>query len=129
MAIEPGLPEVRAGRGPRVSWYRRLDKSIGVARRLRTAARLMRARLTGVKSGWIPTGYLSEARLSHTATLLSDGRVLVAGGQDFKRVLASAEIYDPRSARWTTTGAMNTARYAHTATLLRDGTVLVAGGL
>jgi Galactose oxidase, central domain len=128
MPSELAIPVLSAGRGPRVSWYRRLDKRIGVARRLRTAAMLTRARLSAAKSGWIPTGYLSEARLAHTATLLADGRVLVAGGQDFKRVLSSAEIYDPQTARWTTTGAMHTARYLHTSTLLADGTVLVAGG-
>jgi hypothetical protein len=56
--------------------------------------------------------------------LLSDGRVLVAGGND----TASAEIYDPVTGTWTTTGSLNTARYFHRAALLPNGKVLVAGG-
>ncbi len=70
------------------------------------------------------------ARVSHTATLLSNGQVLVVGG--FSGVgdyLASAELYDPTTGVWTTTGSLATARYHHTATLLSNGQVLVAGGI
>lgn len=82
---------------------------------------------------WTATGSLMEARPDHTATLLEDGRVLVAGGFDptFGDVfgfVASAELYDPDTGSWTLTGAMLEGRYGHTATLLRDGTVLVVGG-
>jgi hypothetical protein len=55
-----------------------------------------------------------------TATLLRNGKVLVAG--------YSAQLYDPDSGTWTETGKMTTPRYLHTATLLSDGRVLVAGG-
>jgi hypothetical protein len=63
----------------------------------------------------------------HTATLLDNGEVLVAGGLDVS-ALASSEIYDPNSGTWNPTGDMNDARYNHTATLLNNGKVLVAGG-
>jgi len=62
-----------------------------------------------------------------TATLLSDGTVLVAGG-GARSSLAEAEIYDPATGTWTVTGSLNTARGLHTATLLFDGTVLAAAG-
>src|SRR5215217_4663884 len=79
-----------------------------------------------VCSSWTPTGSLNIARDSHTATLLPNGMVLVAGG--FGPVRASAELYDPASGTWTPTDNLNTARAQHTATLLPNGMVLVAGG-
>jgi hypothetical protein len=75
---------------------------------------------------WEYTGSLKTARFHHTATLLPDGRVLVAGGEDQKNALASAELYDPATGTWSVTGSLNTARDSHTATLLPNGMVLVA---
>src|SRR2546430_3846172 len=77
------------------------------------------------------TGNLNTARCQHTATLLPNGMVLVAGGVDSNgNVSASSELFDPASGTWTaTTGNLNTARYSHTATLLPNGMVLVAGGV
>ncbi len=63
-------------------------------------------------------------RSGHTATLLGDGRVLVAGGSEDRR----AELYDPKLDTWTFTPEMAAVRHLHTATLLGDGSVLVAGG-
>ena len=80
----------------------------------------------GQSGTWTKTGSLATARASHTATLLPNGKVLVAGGGVPR--LASAELYDPASGTWTATGSLATARYAHTATLLPNGKVLVAGG-
>src|SRR4029077_15786213 len=75
------------------------------------------------------TGSLITARFIHTATLLNNGKVLVAGGTpDFNTPLRSAELYDSASGTWTATGSLNTARFFHTATLLPNGKVLVAGG-
>ena len=79
---------------------------------------------------WRTTGSLNTARYDHTATLLQNGMVLVAGGLDnHGGASASAELYDPASRTWTATGSLNFARYEHTATLLQNGMVLVAGGL
>ena len=76
------------------------------------------------------TGSLNTGRYQHTATLLQNGLVLVAGGLDNNNnALASAELYDPTSGTWTATGSLATARYVHTATLLPNGKVLVVGGL
>src|SRR6184192_2743384 len=77
---------------------------------------------------WEYTGSLKTARFHHTATLLPDGRVLVAGGEDRLYALASAELYDPATGTWSDTGSLNTARDSHTATLLPNGMVLVVGG-
>lgn len=67
------------------------------------------------------------ARISHTSTPLSDGRVLIAGGRG-EQVNASAEIYDPKTRQFTETGSLAVARYKHTAARLADGRVLIAGG-
>ena len=76
---------------------------------------------------WTATGSMAAARDGHTATLLPDGTVLVAGGVGSSGELASAELYDPRSGTWVPTGNMIETRFTHTATLLRDGKVLVTG--
>jgi len=67
-------------------------------------------------------------RAGHTASLLPDGRVLIAGGMDAVGFLASAEIYDPVDDSFTVIGDMGTARYEHTATTLADGRIFIAGG-
>jgi hypothetical protein len=75
-----------------------------------------------------PTGSMASARDVHTATLLSDGRILIAGGSDGSKFVASAELFDPKTGKFSPTGPMRTARAMHTATLLPDGRVLIAGG-
>jgi len=77
---------------------------------------------------WMTTGSLSVARFSHTATLLPNGKVLVAGGASSTGNMTLAELYDPSSGTWTPTGSMTVGRAGHTATLLPNGKVLVAGG-
>ena len=69
------------------------------------------------------TGNMTTHRARHTATLLPNGKVLIAGGGS-----SSAELYDPSTGTFTGTGSMSTARWAGTATLLNDGKVLIAGG-
>jgi len=71
---------------------------------------------------------LNTARSSHTATLLTNGTVLIAGGYNSSGYLSSAEIYNPATMTFTPTGSLNTARTNHTATLLYNGMVLLAGG-
>jgi hypothetical protein len=77
-----------------------------------------------------PAKPMSTPRSGHTATRLSDGRVLVAGGRDSGGggQLSSAEIYDPATGNWTPTGGLAVARSGHLAALLGDGRVLIATG-
>lgn len=81
---------------------------------------------------WSNASPMTHARCAHTATRLSDGRVLVVGGSDkladFRGQIADAEIWDPHTDAWTPVGAMAVTRAGHTATALRDGRVLVVGG-
>lgn len=77
------------------------------------------------------TGSLSIARAVHTATLLANGRVLIAGGDNGQTItagLTSAELYDPSTGVFREAGSMAFGRWAQTATLLADGRVLIAGG-
>jgi N-acetylneuraminic acid mutarotase len=81
---------------------------------------------------WTATGSMVTPREDHMATLLPDGRVLVAGGYSERSdgssryMLATAELYDPATGTWTATGAMSRPLAGGTAALLRDGSVLVA---
>jgi hypothetical protein len=81
---------------------------------------------------WSSAGSMATGRQLHTASLLADGRVLVAGGCAFELCptpFTSAELFDPSSSRWSSAGDMTNRRFIHSATVLADGRVLVAGGL
>src|SRR3989442_3811212 len=78
---------------------------------------------------WVSAPNLHEGHVAHTATLLKDGRVLIAGGTDVHGVAtAGCELFDPKANRWIRASNMIHARTAHAATLLADGNVLVIGG-
>ena len=80
-------------------------------------------------ASWTITGDLHTARDTHTATLLHNGLVLVAGGRNSGSADSrSAELYDPATGTWTRTRPLHAGRFYHTATLLSDGRVLVVGG-
>jgi N-acetylneuraminic acid mutarotase len=84
---------------------------------------------------WTATGSMITARTDHTATLLANGEVLVAGGLSNggspigTSCTSTAELYNPSTGQWAATGSMTITRGNHTATLLPNGKVLVAGGL
>jgi galactose oxidase-like protein len=73
---------------------------------------------------------MHDRRADHTATLLPDGRVLIAGGMVENGVfLNSAELFDPAKGTFAATASMQSRRVEHSATLLPNGKVLIAGGL
>ena len=81
-------------------------------------------------AGFKTTGSMNVARDGQTATLLTNGEVLVAGGLNFTTgFLASSEVFNPATGKWTLAGNLSIARYDHSAVLLSNGQVLVAGGL
>src|SRR5689334_23379463 len=79
---------------------------------------------------WVNTTSMGTAREEHTATLLSNGTVLVAGGFNdlTSQYLETVEVYNPATGKWTPTTSLSIQRGGHTATLLPNGKVLVAGG-
>jgi Galactose oxidase, central domain/Kelch motif len=104
-----------------------------------TATDILTATITGTSNsievatnsnlhGFQATGDMGPERAAHTATLLTNGKVLVTGGFNSTDILATAELFDPATGTFTPTGAMTTARFSHTATLLANGKVLVTGG-
>ena len=93
--------------------------------------------VTVVGSGFRPTGNMNAVRTAHTATLLPNGKVLIAGGDACfffsyyyygNCLLDSVEVYDAGAGTFSTTGKMSVTRDFHTATLLNNGKVLVTGG-
>src|ERR1700687_2502201 len=86
---------------------------------------------TGTRGTWSSAGTMKTARDYHTATLLRNGKVLVAGGYSGPLgtvVLASTELYDPSTNGWSDAAPMLTPHASHTAALLPDGKVLIASG-
>jgi Galactose oxidase, central domain len=81
-------------------------------------------------NGFTATGDLNQTRTGASATLLPNGKVLIAGGQDSGgAVLSSAELYDSSTGTFTLTGNMRLPRAQHTATLLLSGKVLLMGNI
>jgi N-acetylneuraminic acid mutarotase len=81
-----------------------------------------------VTNTWTSTGSMQTRRPAHTAALLGDGRVLVAGGANYAEYVDTAEIFSPATGTWTPAGAMSDRRYGAAAVTRLDGTVLVIGG-
>jgi hypothetical protein len=94
------------------------------------SSRLASAEIYDPESGtWSTAQSMGGTRWGHTATLLSSGRVLVAGGYGYNIRLASSEMYDPTTDTWSSTGFMGNSRGDHAATLLKNDQLLVSGGL
>src|ERR1700733_860554 len=75
-----------------------------------------------------PTASMTMAREHHTSTLLQDGTVLIAGGDQEGTALNTAEIYNPVTGKFTATSQMRRPHTEFTATLLKNGDVLIVGG-
>ncbi|GAA0722664.1 Kelch repeat-containing protein [Dokdonella soli] len=84
---------------------------------------------SATQATWVPAGNMQAPRAAHAATLIGNGKVLVAGGDEGLVSLPSAELYDPTTRTWSYTGSLAMPRNGHTTTLLPNGKALVAGGL
>ena len=115
----------------RSAWHkvRRLSRSLALMALLAIlGTRMVWAQSPGT---FTAIGDMTTPRYHHRATLLLNGKVLIAGGRIAHSFLgsitASAELYDPSTGTFTATGNMTTPRYFHTATLLSNGKVLITG--
>jgi hypothetical protein len=77
---------------------------------------------------WTLANPMNQPRSGHTASLLPDGKVLVAGGDNSDSYTTVAEIYDPTAGTWTTTVPLAVGREDPAMVVLHNGTVLIAGG-
>lgn len=85
--------------------------------------------VTGGSAGWLQLNPLPESRTGHSATLLLNGQVLIAGGYNGSGHVSESVLFDPQTKGWIGSGSMNVPRDDHRATLLADGRVLVTGGI
>jgi len=80
-----------------------------------------------------PTSNMTVSRWDQTATLLTNGQVLLVGGYDSCASSCisdrTTELFNPQSESFTSSQALSTGRSGHTATLLTDGSVLIVGGI
>ncbi len=102
-----------------------------IAARLHSASELEIKTVATTAAPLVAGKALPATRVQHTATLLPNGKLLVAGGSSNGSdagATNNAFLYDPKTGDWTETGALKFARKGHFAVLLQNGRVLVAGG-
>ena len=88
----------------------------------------MNALALAASGTWSLVASVHTPRDGHTATLLPNGNVVIAGGENNNQALASTEVYSPTTGAWTVSGNLNVARSNASALLLANGSVLMAGG-
>jgi len=77
---------------------------------------------------WVEAGRMIDARSRHTATLVTDGSVIIIGGGNNQTCSATIERYDSRAGTWADDGRLSEGRCEHTATMMSSGSILVTGG-
>src|SRR5437899_1324247 len=87
----------------------------------------MTALASAASGTWAVVASVHSPRDGHTATLLPNGNVVIAGGENNNQALASSEVYSATTGAWTVTGNLNVARSNASALLLPSGMVLAAG--
>lgn len=104
------------------------DSATSVARRTLfvASAMIFPWTLAGAQQTFVATGYMPSGHSEHTATLLANGKVLIAGG--WLPTSSAAAIYDPATGTFARADNMTIPRVGHTATRLPSGKVLIAGG-
>jgi hypothetical protein len=77
---------------------------------------------------WTIVGHLQMKRMICTANMLSNEKILIAGGYNGSNTLATCELYDPATNTSSMTGSMSLNRYEHQSTMLADGRIMIDGG-
>ena len=118
--------------------WRAVSRPIEVKAGAETSVDLLLAKIADVSCARTTS---LEKRFFHTATVLNDGTVLIAGGAhelvdagatcpncQEASSSTSAVVYSPQTGTFTAVGPLTTPRMFHTATRLPDGRVVIVGG-
>jgi Kelch motif/Galactose oxidase, central domain len=126
----PSMVTARSGHAAVLLWNGKVLVTGGTATAAMASAEIYSPGAWGRTGSWTSGGSMATARYGHTASFLSTGFVLVAGGQtSATNWTATAELYDVTLGTWSSIASLTAARAGHTASVLSSGNVIIAGGV
>ena len=106
----------------------KLEKLAGITNLKSKSAAATKLTAVAAKNPILGTAKLNIARQGHAAITLSDGKILIVGGENANGLIKESEIYNPATRMFMVADSSITARTEPTATSLPDGRILIAGG-